>query len=612
MNNDFVRQLKEQVNIADVVGEFVRLRKAGANHMGLCPFHAERSPSFSVNEKKGIYYCFGCQRGGDVVSFLQEVQAMSFVDAVKSLAARVGAKLPPEFSRGASVGASQSNAANPALEIYYKLNRFVAQFYHEQLMGPGGAAAREYLTARGVSQETIKKNYLGYAPAAWGDLVDFLTERKAPLDKAEALGLIRKKEMKDAGGRQHYDLFRDRVIFPVTDLRGRVIAFGGRALGETDGPKYLNSPETPVFKKGNQLFGLFQAQKDVRADDICVLVEGYMDCLALHQAGIGWAVATLGTALTSKQIQILKRFTKNIVVLFDGDSAGQEAAKRAMELFLDEDLVVRGIALPDELDPDEYVRAKGADALREKIQNAPYLLDTRILEIVEKAGAHVEGKARAAEQIVPWLVKLNSDTARAFRIEQVAGMLSISTDRLTAQVNQMRGKGSPTPNQGARMTLQPRNISTTRTKKRIDPLDARVIELILSFPELTDMIENYDSVLAGLDSEESRNIVAHILKHKKAEAPEVLALTDTPEFKTLITRSFVENVQKTDEIFQEFRHLVAKLIRRGLESRKETLRAIILKADGSGSSIEFQKLMAEYHELVRYLDSRTIDPATKE
>lgn len=593
--SDFVRQLKQQINIADVVGEFVRLRKTGSNHMGLCPFHAERSPSFSVNEKKGIYYCFGCQRGGDAVSFLQEILGLSFVDAVKLLASKVGAALPPEFKRGSPGVANKEDL----LEIYFKLNRFVAHFYHEYLLGPNGAQAREYLAKRGVSQESIKKWYLGYAPNAWGELVDFLTTRKAPLEKAEELGLIRKKETRDAGGRQHYDLFRDRIMFPVTDLRGRVIAFGGRALGESDGPKYLNSPETPVFKKGNHLYGLFQAQKDIRADDMTVLVEGYMDCIALHQAGIECVVATLGTALSSKQIQLLKRFTKNITVLFDGDSAGREAARKAMELFLAEDVVVKGLTLPNELDPDEYLAENGPESMKELLAHAPYLLDERILDIVGAAGAHVEGKARAAAQIVPWLAKVTSDTARAFRIEQVAGMLGISSQSLNSQVNQARS-GRPSGS----VILSPTQRSVRHGSKRneLDALDKRTLELLIVMPELVENIEYSESFLNGLDSEDVKNIVAHILNHPQSEPAELLAFAKTAELKSAITRSFVESFEKTDEILQEFRHLGAKLIRRGLERRKETLRAIILKADGSGSSIEFQKLMTEYHELVRYLD----------
>jgi len=568
-----------------------------------------------VNEKKGIFYCFGCQKGGDAISFLQEVLSLSFVDAVKTLAAKVGLALPPEFKHGGGSSGQATAAREGALEIYFKLNRFVAHFYHEYLLGPNGEAAREYLSARGVTTDSIRKWYLGYAPNAWGELVDFLAARKAPLEKAEELGLVRKKETRDSSGRQHYDIFRDRIIFPVTDLRGRVVAFGGRALGDSDGPKYLNSPETPIFKKGNHLYGLFHAQKDVRADDMAILVEGYMDCIALHQHGIGCAVATLGTALSNRQIQVLKRLTQNIYVLFDGDSAGQEAAKKAMELFLAEDLVVKGVTIPGEEDPDEYLKLHGAEGLKSLLASAPYLLDARILEIVSAAGVHVEGKARAATQIVPWLSKISSEAARAFRIEQVAGMLGISSASLTDQVQRLRlgpagGQSSVRTAPNFRGPVRQTGTFSKRTSKntnaKIDALDRRVLELLINSQELVENIDNFEGFLDGLQSEEVRRVVAYILNHSQIEPTQLLELTETPELKNAITRSFVETVEKTDEILQEFRHLVAKLIRRGLERRKDTLRAIILKADGSGSSIEFQKHMAEYNELIRYLDETKV------
>lgn len=626
---DFIKQLKDQINIADVVGEYVRLRKSGSNHMGLCPFHAERSPSFSVVERKGIYHCFGCQRSGDVIKFVQEIQGVSFHEAIRTLASKFGVKLPPEFqARG---GASQQGgaAAEDRLEIYYKLNRFVAQFYHEKLLSPAGKNAREYLAKRGVSEQTIKNAYIGYAPNDWAELYDFLVQKQAPLDKAEELGLIRKKEKgADQSGRAHYDLFRDRVMFPCIDTRGRVIAFGGRALGETDGPKYLNSPETPVFHKGSQLFGMFYAQKEIRAEDLCVVVEGFMDCLALQQAGIGYTVATLGTALTERQIAILKRLTRNIVLLFDGDSAGKEAQARAMELFLSEDLVVRGVTLPEEYDPDEFVRARGAEELASLLKHAPYLLDQRILDLMSQAGAHAEARARAVEQILPWIAQLSSETSRLMRIEELSNLFDVKVDALERRVNELRAQ-MPSKKSSARTQQQgvSRPAVTRVTKimvpargaqaQLVDPLDAKLVEHLIRHPKLMLTIDRA-AVLEGIETEASKELASKLFDAAGTAnelSSDLLEWTADAGLKALISRSLVlaerdRDAEHTAETLQtlttEIKDLEKKLNRRGLERRKDTLRAIIMKADGSGQTTEFSKLMSEYNELVKRLDETNL------
>jgi len=649
---DFVKQLKEQISIAEVVGEFVRLKKSGSNHMGLCPFHAERSPSFSVSEKRGIYHCFGCQRGGDAISFIQEIQGVSFHESVRILASKFNLKLPPEFANRTSSGKGGQQSEDK-LEIYHKLNRFVAQFYHEKLLSPEGEVARAYLSRRGITAETIKKAYLGYAPAAWADLYDFLAAKKAPLDKAEELGLIRKKgNGADVGGRAHYDLFRDRVMFPVTDARGRVIAFGGRALGDTEGPKYLNSSESPIYKKGSHLFGLFQAQKDIRAEDLCVLVEGFMDCISLQQADIGYAVATLGTALTERQVGMIKRFTKNIVVLFDGDSAGQEAQARAMEIFLNEDVVVKGVALPEGMDPDDFVQAHGAETLTSLLRNAPHLLDQRILDLASKAGAHTESRARAVDQILPWIAKINSETAQMVRLQDVAGLFGVDFEMLERRVRELGGNKAPVStkplpaaatsgftdrrnqNQYQQGQRQWRPYSTgnavpvpppVHTKPTVDPLDVRLIELFIAQPGIEKEFTDREAVIAGLESEATRELVTKLWGCSATGInAEVIEWTNAPALKAVLikglvagentTKIYAESAEGTDEkeseknaeerehLLQEVFDLEKKIVRRGLEHRKDQLRAIILKADSSGKSEEFSKLMNEYNELVKRLD----------
>lgn len=628
---DFIKQLKEHINIAEVVGEYVRLRKTGSNHMGLCPFHGERSPSFSVSERKGIYHCFGCQRGGDAISFIQEVQGISFHEAVRSLASKVGVKVPPEFASRGGGGAARPGLSEDKLEIYYKLNRFVAQFYHERLLSPDGEGARQYLRDRGVNEQMIKTAYMGYAPVGWAELYDFLDSKKAPLDKAEELGLIRRKNT-DSSGREHYDLFRDRVMFPVVDLRGRVIAFGARALGQNDGPKYLNSTESPIYKKGSHLFGLFYAQKEIRAEDLCVVVEGFMDCLSLQQAGIGYTVATLGTALTQKQVQTLKRFSKNIVMLFDGDAAGKEAQIRAMETFLDEDVVVRGITLPDEYDPDEFVRARGVETLSAMVKSAPFALDQRILELASQSGAHMEARSRAVDEILPWIAKISSDTARLVRIQELANLFGVGFEVLERRISQLRSappQGRPTggANQMASRSqtfvgsvtnlLRPKTGATTGSG--VDGLDAKLIETLIRFPHLIGEISDKNGILTGLETEATKKIVKQLLEANTGAlnsamteiSADIVESTDAPALKTILNRALIVAEQEKDKqrtpeeqelLVQEIKDLEKRLIRKDLERRKDGLRTVIMKADSAGDVETMSKLMNEYRELVKKLD----------
>lgn len=632
---DFVRQLKEQINIADVVGEYVRLRKTGSNYMGLCPFHAERSPSFSVTEKRKIFHCFGCLKSGDVIAFIQEIQGVSFHDAIRLLASKFNMKLPVEFqARGAAADSRPSN--EDKLEIYYKLNRFVAQFYHEKLLGPAGKVAREYLEARGVSEATIKNAYLGYAPNDWAELYDFLVVKQAPLDKAEELGLIRRKERgSDASGRAHYDLFRDRVMFPVTDLRGRVIAFGGRAIGESDGPKYLNSSESPVYKKGSHLFGIFYAQKEIRAEDLCVVVEGFMDCLALQQNGIGFAIATLGTALTERQVGMLKRFTRNIVLLFDGDSAGRDAQLRAMETFLNEDVVVRGVTLPDELDPDEFVRERGAETLLSMLRNAPFLLDQRVLELAAQAGTHAEARARVVDQALPWVAKVSSDTARVVRLQELSSLFDIKIELLEKRMSELRSAlpksnarpaaaarhASPFPSSKdgkpatARMPGRPiaRGTVAASQEMSLDALDSKLIEhLVMHGMMLSQLVSQREEVLCGLETEAARALASRLFESVGEQLGcSALEWTDNVALKTVVSRAFIlaeqeqaalRTPEQQQDTVHEIQDLIKKLTRRGRERRKDQLRANILKAEGSGQTMELSRLMSEYRELVKCLD----------
>ncbi|MEO7852845.1 MAG: DNA primase [Rubrivivax sp.] len=387
----FLQDLLARVDIVDVVGRYVQLKKAGANHMGLCPFHGEKSPSFSVSASKQFYYCFGCGAHGDAVRFLTEHNGMGFVDAVQDLAQTAGMSVPEgEFDAEAHQRAAQTRARQATLSDV--LHR-AAEYYRQQLKGH--PVAIDYLKQRGLSGEIAQRFALGYAPAGWRSLASAFARYDDPL--LVESGMVIAQGDDDDAEQKRYDRFRDRIMFPIRSVKGEVIGFGGRVLDSGE-PKYLNSPETPVFIKGRELYGLFEARTAMRSAGYALVVEGYMDVVALAQMGLGNAVATLGTACTAEHLQKLFRFTDSVVFSFDGDKAGQRAAARALEAALPyaSDLrTVRFLFLPNDHDPDSYVREHGAAGFQAAVKAAVPLST----QIVRQAGvgcdlATPEGRAR--------------------------------------------------------------------------------------------------------------------------------------------------------------------------------------------------------------------------
>ncbi|HOW57138.1 MAG TPA: DNA primase, partial [Smithellaceae bacterium] len=334
-----IEEIKSRLDIVELVSEYLTLKKAGRNFVGSCPFHQEKTPSFTVNREKQIFYCFGCGEGGNAITFLMKIANMTFPEALKSLAEKTGVVLPPRT-------ASREGRGKDSLrESIVDLNRRAAQYYVRELYGPAGREAREYLQKREITEETINNFRLGYAPENWRSLTDYLDGSGLSLKIAEQAGLV--VAGKDGG---YYDRFRGRLIFPIENIFGEVIAFGGRILAKGE-PKYLNSPESPVYIKGKNLYGLVKAKEEIRKKGCALIVEGYFDLISLWNAGIGNVVATLGTALTRDHLDLLRRYTVDVVALFDPDEAGRKALDRSLDLFLAADMRARALILPGEDDP---------------------------------------------------------------------------------------------------------------------------------------------------------------------------------------------------------------------------------------------------------------------
>ena len=432
--SDFAQSVKQQADIVKVIESYIRLRKAGAQRFtGLCPFHKEKTPSFSVHAGQQFFYCFGCQTTGDVFSFVGKIENVGFPEAVRIVAQKCGIPLPKrEFS-------SPEEAAGARMRTkLLELHETAATWFEEQLRGPGGALAREYLAGRGMTEEGIRKFRIGFAP----DGFHALHERLGGVADEETLrasGLFSSKEQGDGGQGPIYDRFRKRVMFPIANEGGRVIAFTARTLetGDKAGAKYINSPETPLYSKGQVLFNLDKAKPAIRALEFALLVEGQMDCISVFLAGIQNVIATSGTAFTEQQVAILKRHTSNVIVNFDPDTAGANAAEKSIALLTEEGFAVKIVTLEGGLDPDRFIRERGVEAykeaLRESRRQADYLIERARMLF---PGASAEQKVKAMNFLLPHIRRMPETLAREQFAADAAQKLGIGSAVLREELRQ--------------------------------------------------------------------------------------------------------------------------------------------------------------------------------
>lgn len=419
-----IDEIRNASDIVDIISGFIQLKKRGKNFIGLCPFHQEKTPSFTVSEEKQIYHCFGCGAGGNVFKFLMDYKNISFVEAVEEIAEHVGIKIQYD-----SAPSEQQNE----LEVFYEINLLAARFFSDQLLkSENGESAREYLKNRGIKLQTQKIFGIGFAPFSRESFLNLAKENKIDLQKAKQLGLI---DTNDKG--EYYDKFRGRIIFPIFSPNGRVIAFGGRIFsGETNAAKYLNSPESPVYSKRKSLYGLFHSKDEIRKLDRAILVEGYMDLISLYQAGFKNVVASSGTSLTDEQVQLLSRFTKNVLVLFDADSAGEKAALRSIEILLKQNFEVKIISLPKGEDPDSFINKFGKEQFEEEISRAQNFFEYQTSQY-EKQGAFEDAASttKAIREIVRILSLLNDELKRNLYIKAIAKKFGLREKLIESELN---------------------------------------------------------------------------------------------------------------------------------------------------------------------------------
>jgi DNA primase len=411
---DFAQDLKSRVDIVSVIGERVRLKKAGANnYQGLCPFHTEKTPSFSVSAAKQFYYCFGCQAKGDVLKFVMEIEGLTFYEALKELAERNGIPMPKR--------SQYADDESRLREAIFQMHEIAAELFRTNLHGPAGETARAYLVRRGLKPETIEQFGLGYSDSSGRALLRVLEQRNFSSAQMEQSGLVRKR---DDGS--FYDNFRGRLMFPIHNEMGKAIGFGGRALSDKDNPKYLNSPETPIYKKSRVVFNLHRAKEAIRKEDRAILVEGYMDVIGVSAAGFRGVVASCGTALTADQVRAVKRHTDKMVVNFDPDAAGEKAAEGKLPILLEEGLQVRIVELDGGLDPDEYCKERGADAYRARLDGAKGYFHW----LADRARAQydlrtTEGQVAVLKYLVPAVQRIPDKLERMQIAIEVAGYVGV-------------------------------------------------------------------------------------------------------------------------------------------------------------------------------------------
>ncbi len=542
---DKVSEIKNTADIVEVVSEVVLLKKTGKNYVGLCPFHSEKTPSFTVSPEKQIFYCFGCAAGGNVFSFLMKHDGISFPDAAKMLAVRYGIDIPthtlsPEQKRRIS-----------QRESLFAVNRLAMEFFRKQFLDAiSEKRAMGYVKKRGINKEIFDNFNLGYAPKGWDNLLRFLKKKNISLDLVEKAGLIVSRKEKSG----FYDRFRDRLIFPIFDLNMQAIGFGGRVMDDSL-PKYLNSPETPVYNKSRSLYGLHLAKKKCREDERVYIVEGYFDLLALHQHGLQNSVATLGTSLTPEHVQLLKGFVGKdggVILVFDSDDAGIKASQRSIEVFDKAYINAQIVVLPDGYDPDSYLFEFGIESFLELVSRAkgiiPFLMDSA----VKKHGLSIEGKIRVISEMKEPLGSITDNVRRSLYIKELAECINIDEFAVLEKIrkislrNRNRAKRPTWPNTGLGLSRHKMSVPDKAQENifqgKWDKLERQIIAMMLQFPQILSEI-NERNILDFFENNALKSIGQLLLKHKdesEMQLSDIINLIEKKEQRNIVASLAIE------------------------------------------------------------------------
>ena len=572
-SEELVKEIKRRLSIIDLVENYTSIKKSGNGYIGLCPFHDDSNPSMHIDEQKGLYHCFSCGAGGDIIGFYMRYNSVTFPEALTELAKKANIE----------IGTTQTQSPSKSKHtVLFKINSLVSKYYQAVLkQNKSTQSPGAYLEARSISDEVIDEFALGYAPEGWDNLVKFLNSKKVPLNLAEKLGLIVNKK----GGDGFYDRFRNRVMFPIINIDGKVVGFGGRIIQDEEQPKYINSPESEIYKKRKNFYGLYKAREYIRREDKALLVEGYTDFLSLYSAGIKNVVATLGTSLTRDHLILLRRFTKNVVVVFDGDPAGNSAAVKSLDIFLQEGMIPYVVILPVGSDPDSFVKGVGRDKFIEMINNAPSLVDYSINRVVSGLLAGGYSLDNGLRQVVDIVQQLRGPIDRNRYIRIAAEKMGVRESDMMSLIK--RGK------HGGKIR-NPKVSETAGSQERL------LLSILLKYPELSEVViennaanlisvKNVKLIVDAIVTNDIRDVSKLLLHFEDVKVQELIS-------EILMSSDFITDKQSASKM------LVGCLDRMRKNKYEKDLKSLRLEIDEAIRSKDVtleKRLLEELQELIK-------------
>ncbi|MFB0527845.1 MAG: DNA primase [bacterium] len=573
-----IDQIRQSNNIVEVISGYLPLKKTGSNFKALCPFHQEKTPSFIVSPQKEIFHCFGCGEGGNVFNFLMKHEKISFIEAVERLAERAGISLPKDRA-----GREEASRISQERKSLFEINHHAADFFHRCLKSSKSAQkAREYLKKRGLKEEIIDEFGLGYAPGTGRDLLEAAIKKGYSKELLKNGGLITFSEKR----KDYCDLFFDRIIFPISDVQSRIIAFGGRVLGERL-PKYLNSPETAVFFKGKTLYALNLAKESIQKRNQVIVLEGYTDVLSCHQFGVENSVATLGTALTSDHVSIISRYAEEVVIVYDADTAGVKATLRGLDLLIGSGLKVKVVALPQGTDPDDFLRSQGAEKFQREISQALSLVDYRIRLVSQNTDlSSSEGKVAVVEEVLPTIARIKNLVEQKEEIKKLSRVISVDEETLLLELGRINRKTYQWEEPSYKEELA-RDFRDPTSQQGVLKAEKGLVQVMLNFPEEIKTIRVEVAPEDFLISDLSTTVQVIYELHDKKEPIHPAVIMD---------RIYSQDLQFSSNINQIIASLAIE--EKKAEFSPEIINALIDKVKRHKPEEEYRKISEEVATLI--------------
>lgn len=586
--NDIVAQVLERCDIVEIIGGYIPLKRAGRNFKALCPFHHEKSSSFVVSADKQIYHCFGCGAGGNAIGFVMQQERLGFPEAVRFLADKVGVVIPES-----SPAASQATALKQEV---VKLNDLAVEYFHQNLLTKKDAAvevARGYLRERGLRLEDVKQFRLGFALDEWDGLYGFLRSKNVDLKLVERSGLVVPRESKEG----YYDRFRDRIVFPIFDVKSQCVGFGARTMKDDKGAKYINSPDTPVYTKGQHLFGLQLTRHAIAKKDFVIVVEGYMDMILPFQYGVDNIVASLGTALTTEQIRLVRRYTDNVVMLYDADAAGQAAMVRSLDLLIEQDMNVRVANLASGEDPDSYIRKFGLEEFDKRIQAAQSLFDFKLQWLSAQFDVkNIEQRAEICNQMMATIYKMNNEIVRFGYLKQLGERLGLPEQVLlregkkveTSQIKQTKPEAKP--------QLKP------AAQRPLNAIERQVLGLLINDAGL---IRSAKASIALSEFEDKRTrIILEKLFEFEGEKESFSVSSFLGSFDDLEVQKIISNISTQEDFLEKnsvrvLEDCIQRIKEKQLKAKRQSISELMVQAKESGDEDRLKDLMHEFNRLIK-------------